>query len=59
MHHALRGTGNREQRVAAAGHLSQARTDGENQIGTAHALRQRRIDADANIPGVIRMPVVQ
>jgi hypothetical protein len=48
-----------QQRVAAGGHLAEARADGQDHIGFAHARRQFRIDADADVADVVGMCIVQ
>ena len=50
--------GNVEQRIAAGGHLAHARADDEQQIGLRDALRQLRIDADADVAGIVGMQIV-
>ena len=48
-----------QQRVAAGRHLAQPRADRQDEIGVGDPLRELRIDADAHIAGVVRMPVVE
>jgi hypothetical protein len=47
-----------QQRVAAGGHLAQAHTERDDQVGGGCA-RQLRVDADAHVAGVVRVPVVE
>jgi len=58
--HQFLGWGGRfDQRVAAGGGLTQPGPDGDQQIALADAPGQRRIDAQPDIPGVLRVVVVE
>jgi hypothetical protein len=59
VHHALHRARNGEQVVAAARHFPESRAYGQDQVRAAHALAQRRVDADADVTAVIRMAVVE
>ena len=48
-----------EQCVAAGGHLAQPRADDQKHIGLLHALRELRVDADADIARVARAAIVE
>ena len=48
-----------DQRVAAGGHLAQARADHQQHVGFLHALGELRIDADADVADVTRAAVVE
>ena len=48
-----------QQRVAAGGHLTQANTQRDDQIGFTHARSELGVDADAHVAGVLRMSVVE
>ena len=49
---------NLEQRIAAAGHLAQAWTNRENDIGLAYVLLQLWADRDAHFSGIERIAIV-
>jgi hypothetical protein len=51
--------GRLEERVAAGGHLAQARAHDEQEVGHLHALRQHRVDADAHVAHVLLVVVVE
>ena len=55
----LRRPRHRQQGVAAGGHFAQARAYDQQQVGVLHPLRQFRIDADADVAGIIRVRVVE
>ncbi len=59
VHQSLPRLRNFEQRVGAGRHFSEARADDEQHVGVLHALRELRIDADADVAGVIRAAVVE
>ena len=48
-----------EQRVASGDHLSEAFADHQQHVGSADALGELRVDADAHVAGIVRMPVVE
>ena len=58
MHQELARVGHVEQRVAAGGHLAQARADHDQQVGRLDGGGQRRIDADAGAADVAAVAVV-
>ena len=55
----LRGHGRREQRIARRRHLAQPLADHEQHVGVANARGELRIDADPDVAGVERVPVVE
>ena len=59
MHQSLFRPRHSEVLVAAGRHLAQAHADGEDQVGLTHTRREFRIDADADIAGVLRMAVIE
>src|SRR3546814_11261627 len=48
-----------EQRVATGGHLAEPGADHDQQVAVAHPGGQLRVDADADMAGIVRVPVVE
>ena len=48
-----------EQRVARGRHLAQPLADDEEHVRLAHARGERRVDADADVAGVVRVAMVE
>ena len=55
----LRGHRRIEQRIARRGDFAQPLADHEQDVGVAHPRRELRIDADADVAGVVAVPVVE
>ena len=51
--------GNVDQRIARGRHLAEPSADEEEDIGLLHPLGERRVDADADVAGIVRMVVVE
>jgi hypothetical protein len=59
VHELLARHGRVDERVAARGHLAQARADGEQHVRGAHALAQDRVHAHADVAHVVLVAVVE
>ena len=59
MHQFLGWAWHIEKRVRARSHFTQTRANGNDEIGITHPLGECRVESDANITAIIRMPIVQ
>ncbi len=59
VHDALDGRGHADERVSARRHLAEALAEHQQHVGIAHARRKLRVDADADVACVLRVPVVE
>ena len=59
MHQLLSRFGGLQPAIAAGGHLTQARTDGDDEVALFEALRQFGVDANAHVTCVLRVEIIK